>query len=84
MISSFFASWLSKQKEPSILSNQVNAVGAVLDRMENADLISVMFNGDEWISLKALKILKARFEDELNFLNQYPQAEEDNACRDWD
>ena len=73
MISADFAYWLSIHGEPGILPNQSNSVELMLDRLSEADLISVMYNGNDELALKALKILKFRFDDELNGLEEMVQ-----------
>jgi len=89
MISADFAYWLSIHGKPGILPNQVMSVANVMNRASEADLISVMFHGNDELAIKALTELKHRFEDELNSLeelNQYQtrdrEMEMQNAS-DW-
>jgi hypothetical protein len=73
MISTDFAYWLSIHGEPSILPNQSKSVEHVLERLSEADLISVLYNGSDELALKALKILKFKFNDELEGLEEMVQ-----------
>lgn len=84
--SAYFAHWLGKQKEASILPNQVNAAAGMLDRLDTGDIISVMFNAKGDVAMKALDLLKHRYEEEQYWLSesnatQYP-GDEDDAI-DW-
>jgi hypothetical protein len=81
--SDFFAQWLAKQKQASILPNQVNSTINILDRLDNGDLISVMFNATGDLSLKALNLLKHRYEDELYWLNEMNSTRETDDEVDW-
>lgn len=84
--SSFFAHWLGRQGDATILPNQVNVVGNIFDRMDNGDLISVLFQGNDDCALKALKVLRHRFEDEMYWLDQMSAAqsmEMENGQIDW-
>lgn len=74
--SAYFAYWLRQQPSPNILPAQVKAVTNIMDRLPNCDLISVLYLGDDEQALQALKILKARFEDEMNALEQMNQHQE--------
>lgn len=81
----FFCDWLSRQPEATILSNQVDVVVNILDRLDSSDLIRVMFYGKGLLALEALEILKKRYEEEQYWVNesnrtQYP-GEED--ATDW-
>jgi hypothetical protein len=71
--SAYFAYWLRQQPSPDILPNQIKAVVNIMDRLSNSDLISVLYLGDDEQALHALKLLKARFEDEMNALNEMNQ-----------
>ena len=66
----YFAQWIGSQKRPSILWNQSQAVKNIMDRVNNEDLISVLFNGSDEEAIKALKVLKHRYEDEQYWLDQ--------------
>ena len=82
----FFCDWLSRQPEATILSNQVDVVVNILDRLDSGDLIRVMFYGKGLLALEALEILKKRYEEELYWLNesnrtQYPEDEDETT--DW-
>lgn len=68
--STFFTYWLSIQNQPSILPNQTSSVALILSRLHPADLISVLYHGDDKTSLKALKELRKRFTEELHLLNE--------------
>lgn len=71
--SAYFAYWLRQQPSPDILPTQVKSVINIMDRLSNSDLISVLYLGEDEQALQALKILKARFEDEMNALDQMNQ-----------
>jgi hypothetical protein len=68
--SAHFAYWLRQQPSPGILPNQIKAVINIMDRLPTCDLISVLYLGDDEQALHALKLLKARFEDEMNALDE--------------
>ena len=70
MISWHFANWVKNGTRPSILPSQVNGAKKIMDRLSNGDLICVMYHGSDELSLKALKMLKSRFEDELHALEE--------------
>lgn len=81
-----FAHWLGRQGEPAILPNQVNVVVNIVDRMDNGDLISVLYQGNDASALAALKVLRHRFEDEMYWLDQMNQSqypEDEDATTDW-
>ena len=71
--SAYFAYWLRQQPSPDILPNQIKAVANIMDRLSNSDLISVLYLGDDEQALQALKLLKERFEEEMNLLDQMNQ-----------
>ena len=84
--SAYFATWLHRQKPASILPSQVCATVNIVDRLDNGDLICILYNGKGDLALKALDILKRRYEDELQALNemnrpQYP--ENDDVANHW-
>lgn len=65
-----FAHWLSVHGKPSMLPNEVKALTEIMFRATEADLISILYHGDDKLALKALKELKIRFEDEMYMLEQ--------------
>jgi len=73
MISDDFAYWLGIHGKPDILPNQSISIENIMDRVSEADLISVLYYGKDDLSLKALKELKNRFESELNALDEMVQ-----------
>ena len=73
MISDDFAYWLGIHGKPDILPNQSISIDNIMDRVSEADLISVLYYGKDDLSLKALKELKNRFESELNALDEMVQ-----------
>ena len=90
MISDDFAYWLSIHGKPAILPSQSMSIANIMNRATEADLISVMYYGNDELSIKALKELKHRFEDELSALEEMNQhqarnneAEMQNS-NDWD
>jgi hypothetical protein len=89
MISADFAYWLSIHGEPSILPNQSKSVEHVMERLSESDLISVLYNGSDELALKALKILKFKFNDELEGLEEMIQHQSmgrenrDEYANDW-
>ena len=90
MISDDFAYWLGIHGKPAILPSQSMSIANIMNRATEADLISVMYHGNDELSIKALKELKHRFEDELSALEEMNQhqarnneAEMQNA-NDWD
>ena len=73
MLSDDFAYWLGIHGKPDILPNQSISIENIMDRVSEADLISVLYYGKDDLSLKALKELKNRFENELNGLEEMVQ-----------
>ena len=73
MLSDDFAYWLGIHGKPDILPNQSISIDNIMDRVSEADLISVLYYGKDDLSLKALKELKNRFESELNALDEMVQ-----------
>jgi hypothetical protein len=73
MLSDDFAYWLGIHGKPDILPNQSISIENIMDRVSEADLISVLYYGNDDLSLKALKELKSRFESELNALDEMVQ-----------
>ena len=73
MLSDDFAYWLGIHGKPDILPNQSISIENIMDRVSEADLISVLFYGKDDLALKALKELKSRFESELNPLDEMVQ-----------
>ena len=73
MLSDDFAYWLGIHGKPDILPNQSISIENIMDRVSEADLISVLYYGKDDLSLKALKELKNRFESELNALDEMVQ-----------
>jgi|GEM_PF-2823217 len=73
MLSDDFAYWLGIHGKPDILPNQSISIENIMDRVSEADLISVLFYGKDDLALKALKELKSRFESELNALDEMVQ-----------
>lgn len=57
-----FAEWLAAQSPAGILPTQVGAVVNVLDRVSIGDLVMVMLEGEDDLSLKAWKELRTRFQ----------------------
>ena len=76
--SSFFAHWIGSQPDANISSKQVKVTTHILERLDNGDLISVMFYADGNLSLRALDELKRRYKydrfalEEMN-CTQYPE-----------
>lgn len=66
----FFVSWLNKQPESGLLPSQIKSVSYVLDRLIPADLILVLYWGNEKMASTALALLKKMFLDEMHFLNE--------------
>jgi hypothetical protein len=89
-ISDDFAYWLGIHGKADILPSQSIAISNVMERANEADLISVLYYGTDDLALKALKELKLRFEDELNALEFLSQNQSRNNeqemqnARDWD
>ena len=90
MISDDFAYWLGIHGKPAILPSQSMAIANIMGRASEADLISVLYHGNDELAIKALKELKFRFEDELNALEEMNQHQtrnnemEMNNASDWD
>ena len=78
MLSDDFAYWLGIHGKPDILPNQSISIENIMDRVSEADLISVLFYGKDDLALKALKELKSRFESELNALDEMVQHQARN------
>jgi hypothetical protein len=81
-----FAHWLGMQASPTILPNQVGVVGDILDRLGNGDLICVMFNCSGEPAMKALNMLKHRYEEEryaLDEMNRTQYPEDEDETTDW-
>jgi hypothetical protein len=76
MNSYHFAFWLAKQPKPGILPNQSKALTLIMDRATSADLISVLYNGDDSLAVKALRELQVRFLEEMNALEERIRRED--------
>lgn len=57
-----FADWLAAQPPAGILPTQVDAVKTILDRVSIGDLVMVMLEGGDDLSLKAWTELRRRFQ----------------------
>lgn len=57
-----FADWLAEQPPAGILPTQVEAVANVLDRVSIGDLVMVMLEGGNDLSLNAWTELRRRFQ----------------------
>jgi hypothetical protein len=79
MISNDFAYWLSIHGKPAILPSQSMSIANIMNRASEADLISVMYYGNDELAIKALKELKHRYEDELNALEELTQDQARNT-----
>ena len=66
--SKFFAEWLARQDESGILPTQIQSVAGIMDRLPNSDLICVMYFGADSQALRALNLLKDRFQEERSWL----------------
>jgi hypothetical protein len=56
--------------KPGIMPSEVKTLKDIMYRATDADLISILYHGKDELAFKALKELKARFEDEMNSLEQ--------------
>ena len=65
-----FAYWLSIHGKPSFSFNQAITFTEIAPQTTDANLISVLFYAGDEMALKALKELKARFQDELHSLEE--------------
>ena len=65
-----FAHWLSVHGKPSIMPSEVKTLKEIMYRTTDADLISILYHGRDDLALKALKVLKMRFQDEMHSLEQ--------------
>lgn len=83
-LSKNFAYWLSVQGSPGILPNQVKATVNIIRNLPEADLISVMYYGSDELACSAIKELKLRFEDEMNFLDEVAQDQQRHHERERD
>ena len=70
MISYDFAYWIGRQDKPTILASQADSVSAVLDRLGNGDLISILLNGRDDHAIEALHLLRRNFMDEMSALEE--------------
>jgi hypothetical protein len=72
MEAQLFSHWLSKQKPLiGILPSHISSIRVeILPTLDNGDLIVVLTHGDDQKALSALKLLRLRFEDEMNFLEE--------------
>lgn len=68
--SKFFVEWLSRQKPAGILPTQTATVVNIMDRLDTGDLISVMYFGSDSEALRALNLLKDKFEEEQYWMAQ--------------
>jgi hypothetical protein len=75
----YFANWMWVQQGGGILPNQVNAVHKILNRLRNGDLIRVLYYAEPDVALKALKILKERFVDDLEAFEQQKMERDPDA-----
>ena len=57
-----FAEWLAAQSPAGILPTQVGAVVNILDRVSIGDLVMVMLEGGDELTLKAWTELRRRFQ----------------------
>lgn len=76
MNSQYFSHWLGKQPRPGLLPNQIGAVVNVMPNLDTGDLIEILFRGEDSQAINALKLLRERFEDEMNFLDQLNWSQE--------
>lgn len=84
--SAFFAHWLGRQPEASILPNQVGVTTHILERLDNGDLISVLYHAKGDLAVRALDELKKRYEGEryaLDEMNRTQYPEDEDATTDW-
>ena len=65
-----FTYWLSVHTKPGILPAEVKELKEIMYRTTDADLISILYHGRDDLALKALKVLKMRFQDEMHSLEQ--------------
>lgn len=65
-----FAHWMSVHGKPSLLPSEVKALTKIMFRATEADLISILYHGEDKLALEALKELKNRFTDEMHLLEQ--------------
>ena len=63
MISWHFAHCVKTGTRPSILPSQVKKLEDVPNGLSTGDLICVMYHGRDDVALKALQILRGKFED---------------------
>lgn len=69
-LSHLFVYWMSKQAKSGLLPSQIESVVNVMDRLVPADLILVLYWGNEKMASTALALLKKMFLDEMHFLNE--------------
>ena len=66
--SAHFANWLKRQPNAKIRARDANFV-TLNDKLSMADLISIMYHGEDARALKALKMLRQHFEREMDHAN---------------
>ena len=81
MSSDNFAYWLS-------IHGKANFTGKSIEDASEAELVNVLYHGDDVVALKALKELKNRFHDEMNAMEevnfQPREKNHDYENHDWD
>jgi hypothetical protein len=76
-VSNYFAHWLC-QDDSMLTGRDVEKLpAAILTQLVNEDLVAVMYFGDEVQAIMALRILKRRFEEEMNNLEQMNRGYDD-------
>ena len=65
-----FTYWLSVHTKPGILPSEIKKLKKIMYQTTDADLISIMYYGNDSLALEALKELKLRFQDELHNLEE--------------
>ena len=66
----YFAKWLSDIDRPEVLLSEIREDDMDWDYITNEDLLAILYFGDQTQSIKALRALQGRFEEELNALNE--------------
>lgn len=64
-----FAFWLMQIKRPTMSISDIRTDNIDWNFVTNEDLLGIMYYGGQQQSIKALRMLQGRFEDELNALN---------------
>jgi hypothetical protein len=82
MIERYFTHWLSRQPKADILPSQITASQHLMERLGNGDLILTMYHDNGQQGIKAYKILKERFDEEMSALDDMNKHFEDNYVDD--